>query len=211
MTCWAFDLDGTILDCRRRQVALMRALAGAAFGTKFDGDAYWMKKREGFRNNEALIGAGVPESVVEPLCKSWLEAIEKDEWLALDAPLEGATEALRLARSHGIDVLILTARRRPAGVHQTLARCELGALVAHVCVVSPVFEVSAQKARHLTDHRAEKYFGDSETDYYSAQIANVEFAAVECGQRSATFLQGFGATTFPTLKEAVVHALEGER
>ncbi len=208
MTRWAFDLDGTILDCRRRQVALMQELVGAALSMEFDGDAYWMKKREGFANDQALIAAGVPETAIGPLCKSWFEAVEDDEWLALDEPLEGATKALSSAQNRGIELLIVTARRRPAGVHRTLGRLELEALIDHVCVVSPSSEVSAQKAQHLCHYGAEKFFGDSESDYYSAQRAGVEFAGVECGQRSAGFLSGLGAATFPTLQDAVVDALQ---
>jgi phosphoglycolate phosphatase-like HAD superfamily hydrolase len=167
-----------------------------------------MKKREGFTNDHALIEAGIPESAIGPLCQSWLEAVEDDEWLALDELLEGAAEALKLVRDRGIELLIVTARRRPEGVHRTLTRLELKALIAHVCIVSPSSEVSAQKARHLWHYGAEIFFGDSESDYHSAQRADVAFAGVECGQRSAGFLSGLGATTFPTLRDAVADALQ---
>lgn len=209
MKHWAFDLDGTILDCRQRQVALMRKLVAAESGLQFNEHAYWRTKREGHANGKALIEAGIPESRIKPLCDAWIEAIEDDEWLTLDERLPGAADALRSAHDSGIELVIITARQRATGVHQALLRLELDKMITQVCVVSPISGVDKQKAAHLRDFKAELFFGDSETDYAAAQLAGIEFAAVACGQRNAEFLRALGATTYSSLQDAVAENLRG--
>ncbi|HEX8101730.1 MAG TPA: hypothetical protein VF533_03890, partial [Solirubrobacteraceae bacterium] len=73
-----FDLDGTLLDCRARQVALARHVAGA----RLDDDRFWAAKRAGATTADALAAQGFGDA--RALAARWVELVERDEWLALD-------------------------------------------------------------------------------------------------------------------------------
>lgn len=208
MNWWAFDLDGTILNCRKRQVAVMKMLVQSSLRLPFDEDAYWTTKRDGLDNKQALLAAGVPKPAIYELCDSWLEVIEDDEWLILDEPLDGSREALAAAQESGIRSLLLTARRRPVGVYETLQRFDLSSFIDDVRIVPPDSKVDEKKAEHLLQYEVETFFGDSESDYNAAKRAGVAFSAIDCGQRSSEFLIRSGVTmTYPTLREAVEDVL----
>ncbi|HWV86108.1 MAG TPA: HAD family hydrolase, partial [Capillimicrobium sp.] len=129
----ALDLDGTLLDCRPRQVALAAALHGPGL----DEAAFWAAKREGATTRAALEALGVDGERAARLARRWAAEVEDDRWLALDAPLPGVAAALTALREAGRDAVVLTARRRADAVRRQVAATGLGALVGAVEVVDP--------------------------------------------------------------------------
>jgi len=178
----ALDLDGTLIDCRERQVAVARALVPA-----LDGDRFWAAKRDGATTRAALEALGVAVADAAAAASGWAAAIEDDEWLALDAPLPGAVEALAALRAAGRRLVVVTARRRGDAVGPQLERLGLRALVDAVEVVSPR-DPARGKAPILRTHAAAALIGDTESDAAAAAAAGVRFLAVGTGQRSPRFL-----------------------
>ena len=175
----ALDLDGTLLDCRTRQCAVLQAV----LPSRVDPAAWWARKRGGATTAAALVALGVDRRRAEAAAAAWTARVEDDEWLALDAPLPGARAALARAG------FVLTARRRPGAVARQLQA--LG-LAAEVVVVDPRRAAEA-KAEVLRDRGARGLVGDTESDARAAALAGVGFAAVGTGQRDPAFLLAHGA------------------
>ena len=178
----AIDVDGTLLECRARQVSVARAVAG----TTFDVDAFWAAKRAGLATAPALVAAGVQQETARASARAWRAAIEDDEWLALDTPLPAAVDALDMLRAARVAIVLLTARTRPGAVNRQLRVLGILERVDALLVVDPTFAVS-EKAAELRRVRACALIGDTESDAAAAAEAGVPFLAVGSGQRSPTF------------------------
>jgi phosphoglycolate phosphatase-like HAD superfamily hydrolase len=184
-TTVAIDLDGTVLDCRERQVALAAALVPS-----LDCDRFWADKREGATTCAAFERQGVPAAA--EVAARWAAAVEDDEWLARDAPLPGAVEALRLLRARPARLVVITARRRFDAVSRQLTQLGLRSAVDAFEVVDPRAP-KAGKTPLLRSHAATVMIGDTESDAAAAAAAGIRFLAVSSGQRSARYLAACGA------------------
>jgi phosphoglycolate phosphatase len=199
----AVDLDGTVLDCRVRQVALAAELVREDGQPPLDEAAFWARKREGASTREALEALGVDEAASVRLAASWRAHVEDDGWLALDEVLPGAREALAALRGRGLRLMLVTARQRPEAVAAQLARLELTRLLGDVRCVDPA-AAAERKAEVLRDEAAAAFVGDAESDAAAAERAGVPFVAVASGQRTPAFLRAHGCRTVVAgLAEAV--------
>jgi phosphoglycolate phosphatase-like HAD superfamily hydrolase len=202
----AFDFDGTIVDCRPRQLAALERALGAP---PPDPDGFWAAKRAGRTTAEALRRLGLDDSRAEEVAARWVEIVEDDDLLGHDRPLPGAAEALRAARRAGRRLVLLTARRRAAAVGRQLAALGLYDHFDAVAVVPPA-EAAPAKAQLLRAERAATFIGDTESDAAAARMAQVPFLAVTGGQRSADYLERrVGCPLYPDLP-AAVRAAVGE-
>jgi phosphoglycolate phosphatase-like HAD superfamily hydrolase len=200
---FALDLDGTLLDCRLRQVtatAELLRLRGRAF-PKEDLDELWRLKRDGLDTSAALIRCGVDPGVARAVTAEFSAVVEEDRFLSLDALLPDALDALEELRARGYRLQILTARQHPDRVRAQVERLLSGQIDA-THVVSP-FDAGRAKAKHLREIVAVGFAGDSESDAAAAVSAGVPFFAVCSGQRSPAFLEALGLRVYGGLLEAV--------
>jgi phosphoglycolate phosphatase-like HAD superfamily hydrolase len=195
----AIDLDGTILDARRRQVAVAEA-AALRIGWRLDGDAFWREKRRGATTAEAFHALGVANVASSKADRWWREHIERAIWLELDRPLRGALPTLAQIERDGWRVVVLTARRNRGGAQRAFRSLMLSARAS--CVVVDPDRAALEKADALASSEAGWYVGDSETDHQAALSADVPFTAVSTGQRDAAFLEALGCRVVGTLATA---------
>lgn len=201
---FALDLDGTLLSCEPRQVALAARLHARFAGAELDAQAFWAAKRAGAPTLEALTATGCNASVAEAVAAEWIRQIEHEEWLAHDTLLPGGIEAAAAIVAHGMQPVVVTARRDPEATLAQLAWLGLSDALATCVVVAPGEHVERRKAAALRRLRALAFVGDTETDAAAAAEAGVPFAAVCCGQRSREYLESrVGGTVFDTARQAV--------
>lgn len=199
----ALDLDGTIVDARRRQTALALACLESAGVAPIDAGQFWALKRDGRSTAGALSDLNVPADDVEEIARLWTAQIESPRWLSLDRMLPGAHEAIDTIRAHGHAPFILTARRDSAALLEQIASLALSFAVTEIEVVDPRDAV-AQKAAVLGSRGAEAFVGDTESDARAAALAGVPFLAVSSGQRSSSALRRLGvAAPLRDIGEAV--------
>lgn len=182
------DLDGTLLDCKRRQTALLAALCHACM-QELDADEYWRLKRQGYSNRAAMCRLGMGKERIEALASLWEHFIEDIPWLGFDALLPGTLETLRRWRAQGHSLHLLSARRNHAHAHQQLLALSLYCFDS-VDFVDP-FEQRAKQAM-LAALRPDVYIGDTERDAQCADDAGVPPRLVSSGLRDETYLQRAG-------------------
>jgi phosphoglycolate phosphatase-like HAD superfamily hydrolase len=197
------DFDGTLVTCKDRHVALMRA-AARRLGAPFDGEAYWSAKRLGHSNPLALAAAGIDQELSQTLCALWAREIERPPWLWFDRPIEGVEQALHTLVGNGHRLHLLTARSSAAQVFLQLERLGLGRFMASVTVVAQG-DVAERKASALASSRCTVYIGDTESDHEAARRAGVRFVGVTSGMRSEAFLRARGVAA---LKASLVDHLD---
>jgi phosphoglycolate phosphatase-like HAD superfamily hydrolase len=202
----AFDLDGTLLTCRERQVAVAVSVAADAGLPAFDAERFWRAKRRGSTTREALVEVGLAPAAAASVAAAWVEVVEDSRWLALDRLRGQSLPVLRRLRDSGHEVGILTARVRRRELLEQVEAMGLAAATDYVCVVDPA-DASPAKARELVSRAVTAYVGDSEVDLSAAEGAGVPFAAVDTGQRTGGFLRRRGATSVHRSLGSAVEAL----
>lgn len=207
---FAFDLDGTLLDARARQVHALVQAGIALHEPTPDADRFWQLKRGGSTTAQALEQSGIPGARAQRLAAWWQAHVEDLEMLRVDQLLPLATAAIESCRVDGLSPRILTARSNASAVRVQLDECGLGSLVDEVCVVSPA-DAATAKAAQLKQWGAVAMIGDTESDARAAALAAVPFLAVCCGQRSEAFLRARSLEVFVDAHSAATHWLSKRR
>jgi phosphoglycolate phosphatase-like HAD superfamily hydrolase len=197
-----FDLDGTLIDARLRQVGVTIEVLGELELGELDAGRFWRAKRAGATTGGALLALGYEPARAAAIADGWRARVESERWLARDRALPGVARVLRRLRQEGHTIVVLTARTRLHGAAQSLQACGLASLVDEVVVVDPGSAVTA-KAEALALRRARSFVGDAETDGAAAAAAAVAFMAVATGQRSAAYLRRRGYEPARSLRSAV--------
>lgn len=187
---YAFDLDGTLVTARQRQLTLLRAIA-KRIDVHLVEDAVWQKKREGVSTRAALLEMGLNEERAKEIASAWIQEIETPYWLSLDTLFSDTLKVLDSFRESGEALILLTARQNTRLLLQQLARLGIREYFTGVECVSP-FDAVNEKAKVLSRYAFAGFVGDSETDFAAAKRTGTPFYAVSTGQRSPVFLAGLG-------------------
>jgi phosphoglycolate phosphatase-like HAD superfamily hydrolase len=207
--CIALDLDGTLVACEPRHLAVLRACLNRCGVDGIDISAIWRRKREGASTEAALVEEGLDRGQARLISGAWVEMIEDYPWLTLDHTFPGVHDLLLELVRAGIAPVLLTARSRPPMLALELDRLGLRDVFAEIVVVSPT-EAAGAKADHLERIRPLVFIGDTEIDARAAALARTPFRAVAHGQRSAAFLRQHGIThVHSDLHEAVSLSVAG--
>ncbi|MAL41483.1 HAD hydrolase-like protein [Thalassospira sp.] len=202
---FAFDLDGTLITARQRQMTLLQAIA-RSFDVKLDCRVIWHKKREGFSTQKALEDVGLSQAKATEISHAWLKDIEAPFWLSLDTLFPNTLGVLESFRGSGGKLILLTARQNRLLLLQQLLRLGIHRYFDDIECVSP-FAAVDEKAGVLSSQDVDCFVGDSETDFSAAQKAGIPFYAVSTGQRSSTFLAAQGIESIhgslPEVRETI--------
>jgi phosphoglycolate phosphatase-like HAD superfamily hydrolase len=206
---FGFDWDGTLVDCRNRQTAVLDAIwKELGIGEPLDLDSCWNLKREGLSTFQALLRLGVAEKTASSVATRWKLEIEQPKWLAHDTTLPEGLAGVEKAASSGYSIVVVTARTNQSNVRQQIAGSPFANIIDEIFVVDPT-EVGKQKAEVLGAQNMKAFVGDSESDFQAARKAGVFFCGVTSGQRSRKFLEAHGVgPLFENTLDATNHALE---
>lgn len=190
----ALDLDGTLIDCRRRQVECMASIF-ARRQMPFDRERFWGLKREGASTRRALMEMSHGLEQSQEMSDEWAGQIENAYWLGYDRAFPGVSGILgELRQSRKATLILITARRSERLFLHQMRSLRLDAFFSQKICVNPLSAAQA-KANALKAARPSIYIGDTESDCQAAALAGVEFAAVTSGQRSANYLSKKQITT----------------
>jgi phosphoglycolate phosphatase-like HAD superfamily hydrolase len=197
-----FDLDGTLLDVRRKYFALHSHLAeelGFPAGSQED---FWRMKRSRAPAAELLLGQKSLASRYESL---WLDLIESSEYTRLDTLLPGALDVLS-ELGGSARLALVTLRRDPAVLWQQLAGLRLAPMFAEVLVSGEHPGTDRSKPDLIQhsrwkDRRDSLFVGDTDDDAAAAASLGIPFVAVNSGLREAASLEDRAAATIESIAD----------
>lgn len=191
------DLDGPILDVSERYYRVYSdALKLIGIGP-LSKEVYWNLKRSRVSEREILAQSGTSDN---DLVKEYLNArakrIESAEYLLFDQVWPGTPDMLRVLRSQGALVVLVTMRNSKELLDQQLDRLKV--LEAFGCVLaagnsSAANDLGEQKAQLVRDCYGNEdlvgwFVGDTETDIQSGRLLGLHTAAITFGIRSVDHL-----------------------
>lgn len=116
-----FDLDGTLLDSKRRLYQLFRFLLPSSTLTFKE---YWDLKQNKISHEEILrTQFNYSDEQVNDFKQRWLQMIELPEWLRMDEPVKGVTEFLDSLTAY--DLYVITSRQLKAAAIDQLTQLGL--------------------------------------------------------------------------------------
>ena len=189
----AVDLDGTLLDTRRRHHAVYVEALAALGGEALPLAPFWRAKRRGVAWPR-LLGADIDTA---KFLEIFAGRIEAPDMLALDQVHPGVGDALgRLTRA-GHRAVLVTARRDAEALRGQL----------HALALDDHFEdvvATGGRPKHLALEGAapvDRWIGDTEEDIVAARALSVPVTAVVNGIRCPSLLNRAEpddlATSFP--------------
>lgn len=181
----AFDLDGTLLDSRKRHEIVMDDVL-SEFGIELATDDLLPFKLEGHTNIDWLVQKGIDKGTARSVQKRWVELIEKENYLFSDKLYEGIIPYLeQLSKTN--ELFLITGRNNASNAKKQIAQLGISQFFTEVKIVSSNPEISKAKAGFLIENKIDEMVGDTESDLKAARMANCKFKAVVYGFRSEVF------------------------
>ncbi len=182
----ALDFDGTLLDSRKRHIAVM-AYVLEEFGIKKDISDLVQYKSSGCSGKDYLLSRGISEDLAIQIQSRWIELIEEDKFLIKDILYSETISFLTKCKSKGVKTVLITSRKYADKVHEQIDALNLRELLSDVFVVVSGKGAHIQKSRILQTICPNLYVGDTEVDYQAAMSAKVPFLAISHGFRNQAF------------------------
>lgn len=184
---YAFDLDGTLVGCKEKQLYLWNLAHREIAGTQLNIYKFWEDKKNGKNSSDILRSFGLSEYLTNSICNYWAANIENIEYTPLDRPTALLQKLLKLEIP---TLTIITARQKAAIVNIQVQNLIAGRVKYNLFAVNHE-DVAKNKAKILIDRKIDVYLGDTEIDYDACKLANIEFQFVSGGQRSSSFMRKY--------------------
>ena len=181
----AFDLDGTLLDSRKRHEIVMADVLKEE-GLRIDVSNLVSFKSGGKNNIAWLSEKGVPGNQAKEINEKWVSLIENETYLKSDVLYPGA-ETLLKDLSKENNLYLITARNNRENALGQIKDLGIAQYFTDVIVVPSCRESARLKAMELLKNEVSCFVGDTESDYEAAKIAGCEFKAVSNGFRDEKF------------------------
>lgn len=187
------DLDGTLLDSRRRVYQVFVDLLGDdLLRQPIDFVEYWALKRAG-RSNAWLLHHryGFDAAKVRSFVERWMGVIEAPAYLSIDAPFIWTGSVVEaLGRRH--ELFVLTARQFEPAVHEQLLRFGLLDRFAAVLVTAQTCsKAELVRARAISVTSEDILVGDTGADIEAARALGVCAVGVLSGFRDRATLASY--------------------
>lgn len=185
----AFDLDGTLLDSRKRHQVVMDYVL-AEYGISLDTSNLLAYKIEGYSNKEWLRMKKLTPQDIERVNNRWIELIETEEFLAGDTLYPNVWQYLEKL-SNNNRLFLLTARNNKENTEKQISKLGISQFFDTISIVPSSKTTIDDKARLLKQFNVDVFYGDTESDMKAAEDAHCDFRAVTTGFRSKQFWSNF--------------------
>ena len=181
----AFDLDGTLLDSRKRHEIVMTDVL-KKHKIALDTSTLVAFKSDGKNNIDWLVANGLTLDKAREINAEWISLIEKDEYLKNDVLYSDVLEVLQKLSKEN-DLYLVTARNNKAGCLNQIKSCGVEQYFTEIEIVDSCKETSELKAGVLQKYQIDYFIGDTESDYKATEIADCDFKAVSYGFRNRDY------------------------
>ncbi len=199
------DLDGTLLDVRKRFYSIYSSYHLPLNETILTEKEYWNCKRLGYseRKITTLCHTKTDE---KKYINYWFTQIERMEYLSLDTLKHRAKEVLHhLTQKHHL--LLVTMRKNKENVIRELENLNINHFFNKI--ISPTTQKTKAELLTLPPNRKlsakiSAIIGDTEEDIKTAKVIGVKSIAVCDGQRNYVFLNRFSPDVIVLKLEEVI-------
>jgi len=202
------DLDGPLLDGKYRHYHCYSYILKKYGFTPIGLDDYWDKKRM-LVNRRDLLQLSNAASIYDEFLSDWLSIIEAKESLALDKVQEGALNCLKVWKSLGINLVLVTLRKNKEAVEEQLRLQGIAEFLDTVLVCDHV-SGGLGKANAVRESQIQimpeksVWIGDTEVDWEAAQSLGMDIILVGNGLRSNAYLEQMqGSTVVSSIQHAM--------
>lgn len=172
------DLDGTLIDPRRRLYELFTELAPE---NTLSFDEYWQNKRNRMNQREMLRHfLRYPDAKIDSFKRAWMERVEDPERLAKDVPLEGVSEFLAHARQFA-DFYLVTARQHPERLLAQIRRLGWENSFQDIATTAQRQSKAALVRSRIAYARDDMFVGDTGEDIIAGRELGMRTIAVTSG------------------------------
>lgn len=191
MSILYFDLDGTLVDVRKRHYAAYADTMRELGLTPLPEQTYWDARRDGASNAD-LMGS-VDAEYQSRFAEKWLERVESPSYVRLDTLIPGARATLAALRE-SYELVLVTMRQDRASLLEQLDELSLRKFFSAVYSRDGSDEPqSKSKLIRLFGNSVRDgatVIGDSEADVEAARDLGIESVCVTSGVRSRRYLDG---------------------
>lgn len=189
----AFDFDGTLVNCKIRQVEVLRSILRRRYINvcDFKFEQWWKLKTNGLNTFDALLKMQIDEVEARYITNCWTDIVENPEWLDFDTIFDNTIPLLGRLNELNISIYLITARKSEYFFKNQIKKLKIDQYIKDYFVVNPAKSIE-QKKEILKLLKPSFFVGDTEKDYEAAQQSGLKFVAISSGQRSRKFLEEHG-------------------
>lgn len=174
-----FDLDGTLIDSRKRLYKLFQELIPQS---SLSFEEYWKLKRNNIIHSELLSQYfNYKNSEILLFEKTWMTLIEDDDWLNFDKPFEGVYEYLESLKLDDNKIFIVTARHRKDNALTQISNFGWSDLFDEVLVTEQKSPKTELIKPYLKTNETNWMISDTGKDIQIGKQLNLKTAAVLTG------------------------------
>lgn len=188
-----FDLDGTLIDPKKRYHHIHKDICKKINIKPLSCDDYWELKRNKTPENEILIKCGAKDVNFEEILKIRSEMLEDEQYLLYDTLHEGVVNFLEILSKDYILVLV-TYRKKRNELQEQLKVLGIDSFFDKVLSMAPTTQPKYMGKVNLIENNYGNtisgiFFGDTEIDILAGKYLNLITVACLNGIRSNKILQ----------------------
>jgi phosphoglycolate phosphatase len=182
------DLDGTIIDARKRVYEVFRFLVPKS---NLSFDAYWEIKRAGISNESILINHfNFSDLQIANFISQWMKEIEKENWLELDKPFDNIKSKLQNLKKN-YKLILVTARQSTTNTLKQLKQLQLDTYFDDILITNQTLTKQVIIKQKFDVTSEDLIVGDTGKDIETGKALGIKTVAVLCGFMSASTLEKY--------------------
>ncbi|MCE2733560.1 MAG: HAD family hydrolase [Chryseotalea sp.] len=182
------DLDGTIIDARKRVYEVFRFLVPKS---NLSFDAYWEIKRAGISNESILINHfNFSDLQIANFISQWMKEIEKENWLELDKPFDNIKSKLQNLKKN-YKLILVTARQSTTNTLKQLKQLQLDTYFDDILITNQTLTKQVIIKQKFDVTSEDLIVGDTGKDIETGKALGIKTVAVLCGFLSASTLEKY--------------------
>ena len=202
---YVFDLDGTLIDSKKRHYLLMAELLkkkNIVVSESF-ADDFLRYKADGKSGLNYLVNViGLTKKESEEINQLWISNIEKDYWLNSDVLFYDAIETCEKCIENGIEIVFVTCRHNQSGTLHQLNALGLTKYAKEIFIIDPLKQDKNTTVKKITaTTKIDLIVGDTEVDYKAALSIDCLYYILNRGFRSKKYWDKMNVLSYENLSE----------
>lgn len=181
------DLDGPILEGKKRHYQCYRDIVERYGGNVLDINLYWDMKRSKV-TREILLNKSNFQGTYEIFFEEWMKNIEDEKYLILDVLKPQIIEVLNSWKEFTSNIVLVTMRQNRNSLIQQLKNLAVYDFLDEIIDCPPEIQNTKYEALKNKEFTSAIFIGDTEEDTKTAKMLNIKSIGITNGLRKKEFL-----------------------